>query len=199
MNATVPSQFRCVWKREGLSVEGAAPTEPEQAYWAQSASLFANVRTGSSTDSPTAFAGRTTIDGDTIRWDHLITAETSGADDAGTFTFDNDTLIESGRIDVGGFTVSFREWWTKTSTSDAPVAYVSGERGIAIVGNDRAVIVIDGAGGGAGGGAAVAGWVLAASLDGWQVVIATVDGLAPPTPTPSGIECPRGWNWAQVP
>jgi hypothetical protein len=161
MNATVPSQFRCVWKREGLSVEGAAPTEPEQAYWAQSASFFADVRTGSSTDSPTAFAGRTTIDGDTIRWDHLITAETSGADDAGTFTFDNDTLIESGRIDVG--------------------------------------IVIDGAGGGAGGGAAVAGWVLAASLDGWQVVIATVDGLAPPTPTPSGIECPRGWNWAQVP
>jgi hypothetical protein len=29
----------------------------------------------------------------------------------------------------------------------------------------------------------------------WQLVAATVDSLAPPLPTPSGIECPRGWNW----
>jgi hypothetical protein len=189
MNAIVPPQFRGVWKREGLSVEGGAPTEPEQAYWAHSASLFADVRTGSSTDGPTAFAGRTRIDGNTIRWDHSISAGTSVADDTATFTYDEDTLIESGRIDLGGFTISYREWWNKTSTPDAPVAYTSGEQGIAIVGQHRAVIVID-------DGGVVAGWVLAASGDGWKLVTTTIEGPAPPTPTPSGIECSRGWSWA---
>jgi hypothetical protein len=187
----VPEQFRYIWKRDGLAVDGAKASEEEQAYWAQSASLFADVRTGSTQDGPSAFAGRTTVDGNKIRWGHTIRAGVPADDDAATFTFDGDTLVESGTVKYGVFTIKFREWWKPTSTPDSTVAYTSGDRGIAIVGQHHAVIVLN-------DGGSVAGWVLAASNDGWQLVTATVDGTAWPTPTPSGIECPQGWNWEQA-
>jgi hypothetical protein len=191
----VPAELRGVWKRNGLAIDGGQRSEDEQAYWAQSNILFADVRTGSSAQGPTAFAGSTRVDGSAITWTHTISAGALADSDIATFTCDNDRLIETGQIDVGGHVISFQEWWEKTTSLDAPVAYTartdSGDSGIAIVGREHAVIVIDDHG-------SVTGWVLGASDDTWTVITATVAGIAAPMPTVSGIHCPRSWPWEHV-
>lgn len=131
----VPAEFRGLWRRRSVAIDGAVAEEPALALWWQSTELFIDVRWG--LDGPSG-------DGDTLSVDRVMTGSTAyepsgfltwhhqtdsvagdGADRSAVH-FDGADLVEVGRLDGGPGTEprDFVEIWRRVDGEDPEVRIV---------------------------------------------------------------------------
>jgi hypothetical protein len=107
------------WWRESVTFGGAPRFECQRVVWLQVGDRYADLRVPFHPQaSNRCFAGRTTWEGDKLRWYHDIDLEGSGADDAGRLVWEGDALIERGLFDSPDGPVAYEEVWRPLPNSD---------------------------------------------------------------------------------
>jgi hypothetical protein len=119
--APVNARLVAAWRREGISIGGAPASEPQDVWWLQTPSVFADVRIPVAVGaSAAAFSGTTVQDGDRLTWHHDLSLHPiTGADTGLVHWRDEDTLIESGTALVLGAPVAYEEVWRRATPRGA--------------------------------------------------------------------------------
>ena len=115
----VPDEFRGVWRRRSIAVDGGAPSEPALVLWLQARESFADLRIPNSGDAIEAFAGTTTWEPPRLTWHHTIDWNGGFAGyDCGDIEWVDGALVERGTYEEAGQTHEYEEVWDRVDTGD---------------------------------------------------------------------------------
>jgi Protein HRI1 len=113
---SVPPEFVGVWRREGIALDGAPPSESHDVLWLQAHEAFADVRRARSRvglASMHAFAGATFWHAPELRWRHDLDWHGADAEDRGTVEWDADGFVEHGTTRIDGRVAHYAERWER--------------------------------------------------------------------------------------
>jgi len=115
MSEGVPDELIGVWRRECLSLDGGEPYEDSDVIWLQSRMRFAEIRTPVTVGSVDheAAGGKQNWRSPRLTFHREIDYSRNYPDDVGIFSWEGETLIEHGNVEVGGKTVAYMERWLR--------------------------------------------------------------------------------------
>lgn len=127
MFTRIPLQFVGAWRRLGIQAGDSPLTEDSHVIWLQSGSRYTDIRVpapNARADSDKlvttnagveAFAGGFHWQAPTLTFEHELDFTANYPDDQGDLSWEADTLVETGRAEVNGKTIAYREYWQRLS------------------------------------------------------------------------------------
>ena len=113
---TVPNNIIGVWKRQGISINGAPAKEDADVFWLQTPFRYADVRTAWDGSAAQAFAGRQSWQSPRLVFHHDLDFVQPAQSDEGDISFDGDDLIEKGSVKIDGKEIFYEERWVRQTS-----------------------------------------------------------------------------------
>lgn len=111
----VPENLVGVWQRESIQINNDTPYEDSRVLWLQTPYRYADMRVPMADMQVdiVAFAGRQLWSEPQLTFNHELDYSGSFPQDVGILSWDKETLVESGSVDVPNAKINYVERWLR--------------------------------------------------------------------------------------
>ena len=116
----VPENLVGVWQRESIQINDDKPYEDSRVFWLQAPYRYADMRvpiTGSQVEQM-AFAGRQLWSEPVLTFNHELDLSGSFPQDVGILSWDEETLVESGSVELPRGVINYVERWHRRTPAN---------------------------------------------------------------------------------
>jgi hypothetical protein len=116
----VPENLVGVWQRESIQINDELPYEDSRVLWLQTSYRYADMRVPNvdAQVDVVAFSGRQLWSEPLLTFNHELDYSGSFPQDAGVLSWDEETLVESGSVDVPNGKINYVERWRRCTSAD---------------------------------------------------------------------------------
>lgn len=116
----VPENLIGVWQRESIQIDDGEAYEDSRVLWLQTRSRYADMRVPFQTGkvSQEAFAGDGFWSEPVLTFKHELDFTGTASEDAGTLSWDDETLVEAGSVELPAGVINYVERWRRCTPAN---------------------------------------------------------------------------------